>query len=129
MLLALPFPSEIFHPFLGASPRAAQVFYGVLGGLALLLLLVLWLVLGSGPRRRRKYHQARRLLQQGAWQDALKLACAMQQGRRLSARWQGQLQNLEGECHRAASRAALEAKDYEAGLDHSLAAARLLNTK
>jgi len=127
MFSALPPLPEILQPLLGSSPRAAQVFYGALAAMALLLLLALWVLLGSGPRRRRKYHRARRLLQHGAWQEALKLAREMQ-GRRLSARWQGQLRNLEGECHRAASLAALEAKDYETALEHSLGGAQLLNT-
>jgi tetratricopeptide (TPR) repeat protein len=122
----LPPVPEILQPLLGPSPRAAQLFYGAVTLLALAGLIALWLMLGRGPRRRRNFRRARRLLQQGAWQDALALVQEAQ-GRRLSAAWQGRLRNLEGECHRAAGAAALQAREYEAGLEHSLRAAELLN--
>jgi tetratricopeptide (TPR) repeat protein len=114
MLLAVPFIAVF------------QLINGVLAAIAFLLLLLLWLLWGSGPRRNRAFNRARRLLQPGAWQDALKLAQEMQK-RRLSPRWHGRVRNLEGECYHAASRAALEAADYEAALDHALCAAELLN--
>jgi Flp pilus assembly protein TadD len=127
LVTALPPVPELLRPLLGPGPRAAQLFYGGVAVLALLLLLALWLMFGRGPRRRRKFHRAQLLLQQGAWKEALALARELQERRRQSAAWQSRLRNLEGECHRAASQAALAAKDYETALAHGLRAAPLLN--
>ena len=126
MLSAVPLVAEFSPPFLGSHPGAGQFFYGALAALVIVVLFVLWLLWGSGPRRIRTYNRARRLLQQGAWEEALTLAQQMQK-RRLSPSWSGRIRNLEGECYRAASLAALKAQDYEEGLDHALCAAELLN--
>jgi tetratricopeptide (TPR) repeat protein len=90
------------------------------------LLILLWLVFGRGPRRRRVYRRTRHLLQQGAWRDAIVAVRELQALGPLSAQWEGRSRNAEGECLRAAGVAALGEKDYEKALEHHLAAAQLL---
>jgi tetratricopeptide (TPR) repeat protein len=126
MLSAVPIFAEHLPSRLSVAVRAEPLLYGGLAALVIIVLLVLWLLWGSGPRRNRACHRARRLLGQGAWEEALALAQEMQK-RRLSSNWHGRVRNLEGECYRAASQAALKDQDYEAGLDHALCAAELLN--
>src|SRR5437879_6412094 len=123
--MALPPVPEFLQPLLGTSPRSAQWFYGTVAVLTLAFLFFLWLKFGRGPRRRRKYRRAQLLLKSGAWHEALGLVRDLQ-ARRQSVSWQRRLRRLEGECQRAAGAAALQAKDYEAGLEHSLRAAQLL---
>jgi Flp pilus assembly protein TadD len=126
MLSAVPSAFAFLQPLFGSAPGANQFFYGMLAVLVLMVCLALWFLWGSGPRLRRTHRRARRLLQQGNWEESLKLAQATQE-RRLPASWRGRVRGLEGECYRAASRAALDARDYEAALDHALCAAELLN--
>src|SRR5437899_3307369 len=85
---------------------------GLIGGAGLFLLLLIgaWLVLGRGPRRARGYRRCQRLLRQGKWSEALQIVEDLQHGR-LSPFWQGRLRNAEGECHRAAGVAAIQAKE------------------
>src|SRR5262245_23988491 len=121
----MPVP-HFLRPWIGLGDPAALLLYG---GLALVLLIVLvglWLIFGRGPRRRRAYRRTRRLLERGAWPEALDLVHTLQQGR-LSAMWQGRLHNLEGECHHRAADLALEEERYEESRQHYQLAARLLN--
>src|SRR5207244_627465 len=60
------------------------------------------------------------------WSEALQIVEDLQHGR-LSPFWQGRLRNAEGECHRAAGVAAIQAKEFEQGLEYQLKAAQLLN--
>ena len=55
--------------------------------------LLLWLAFGRGPRRRRAYQRAQRLLQQGDWSRALALAQTLERHPRLSELWQSRLRN------------------------------------
>jgi tetratricopeptide (TPR) repeat protein len=89
--------------------------------------LVLWLIFGSGPRRARGYRRSLRLVRQGKWQEGLKIVHELQFGARLSKFWEGRLRNAEGECHRAAGVEAVQARDFEKGLEHHLKAAELLH--
>src|SRR5881227_3771485 len=86
----------------------------------------LWLAFGRGPRRRRAFARAQRLLQQGAWSQALALAQALQAEPRLSPAWRGRLRTLAGECHQRASDQSLKEKRYEDSLRHLLEATALL---
>jgi tetratricopeptide (TPR) repeat protein len=89
--------------------------------------LGLWLVFGRGPRRRRAYKRAQRLLHQGEWSQALDLAQSLQrQSSRLSEMWQGRLRNLTGECHHHAADVLLREKHYEESFRQYLTAAPLL---
>jgi tetratricopeptide (TPR) repeat protein len=124
---ALPPVPDFLQPLLGSSTQAAQFFYSAAAGLALVLLVILWQLFGSGPRRRRKFQRARRQLQQGAWPEALAAAQELQGRRRLSEYWRGRLRNLEGECQHGAAIAALQTKDFEKALEHSACAAQLRN--
>ena len=68
--------------------------YAVLAVVILLLVLaVLWQVLGRGPRRRRAFARAQRLLAQGHWQEALTVLEALRAEPRLSAVWQARVRN------------------------------------
>jgi tetratricopeptide (TPR) repeat protein len=90
------------------------------------LLVACWLIFGPGPRRRRAYHRAVRLLEHGDWAAALRLAGTLQSAPRLSAFWQGRLRTLSGECHQRAADAALKEKRFEDGMEHARQAAGLL---
>ncbi|HYV34383.1 MAG TPA: tetratricopeptide repeat protein, partial [Gemmataceae bacterium] len=98
----------------------------VAGALALVGLILLWLIFGRGPRRARGYRRAQRLIRQGHWQAALDIVTSLQRSR-LNAFWQGRLRNAEGECQRTAGVQAVQAKDFEKGLEHHLQAAELLH--
>jgi tetratricopeptide (TPR) repeat protein len=98
-----------------------------LGLLGLLGLIGLWLLLGRGPRRARGYRRSQRLIRQGKWQEALSIVHGLQHWGRVSRFWQGRLKNAEGECHRTAGVQAVQAGDFEKGLEHHLQAAELLN--
>ncbi len=102
--------------------------YAVLAVVLLLLVLaVLWQVLGRGPRRRRAFARAQRLLAQGHWQDALTVLEAIQAEPRLSAVWQTRVRNAAGEAHVLGGEQFLKEKRYEESLQHFLTAAPLLN--
>jgi tetratricopeptide (TPR) repeat protein len=103
-----------------------MLWYAVAAAGLLAILFVLWFLFGRAPRRRRAFRRARRLLQQGAWRDALVAVRELQALGPLSPQWEGRARNAQGECHRAAGVAALGEKDYEKALEHHLAAARLL---
>src|SRR5262245_23075252 len=124
--LAVP---EFLKPWLGASPETALLFHGVVAAVALLLLLGVWLLLGQGPRRRRAWRHAQKLLKQGDWNEALRLVREQQQRGPHSATWQNRLNTLEGDCLHAAAATALQQHNFEDALGHALRSAQLLNQK
>src|SRR5262245_39246480 len=81
-----------------------------------------WFPLG----RRRAYHRAQHLLQQGQWQPALTLVREQQNDGNRSPAWDEQFRALEAECHRQAAEAARAEQRYENALEHLLVMARLL---
>jgi tetratricopeptide (TPR) repeat protein len=91
-----------------------------------LLLLALWLVFGRGPRRRRAFGRAQRLLRQGDWAEALRRVQAVQAGGRLSRTWQARLRALAGGAHHTAAEQLLQTRQYEESLAHAVEAAGLL---
>jgi tetratricopeptide (TPR) repeat protein len=116
-----------FQPLLfGARPSYGPLLYG--GGAVLLLAVVvlLWFLFAPGPRRGRALRRARRVLEDGAWQDALAIVHA-HQGQRLSPNWEGRLRNLEGECYHKAGDEDLREHRYEEACEHYQKAAELLN--
>jgi tetratricopeptide (TPR) repeat protein len=121
---SLPVP-EFLQPWIGSSPRAAMAFTAVTLALTLASLVILWLLLGPGPRRRRAYRRALRMLQAGALPEALAAVRALQ-ARRPRGAWQQKLRRAEADCLRAGGRAHLQQKEYEQGLEHLVQAARLL---
>jgi tetratricopeptide (TPR) repeat protein len=94
--------------------------------LLLIVLAVLWQVLGRGPRRRRAFARAQRLLAQGAWAEALAVLEALRAEPRLSAVWQARVRNAAGEAHVLGGEQLLKEKRYEESLQHFLTAAPLL---
>jgi tetratricopeptide (TPR) repeat protein len=94
----------------------------LLAGLALFL----WLAFGRGPRRRRAYGRARKLLHQGDWSRALALAESLGKEPGHSDLWQGRLRNLLGESHHHAADVLLKEKRYDESLQHYVTAAPLL---
>ncbi len=97
------------------------------GGLLLAFAVLLWLILGRGPRRRRAFRRAQRLLHQGQWQDALALVGAIRGAGRRSTAWQGRVDSLEGECHHAAGDAALKEQRFEDAVRHYADAGKYLS--
>jgi tetratricopeptide (TPR) repeat protein len=94
--------------------------------LLLIVLAVLWQVLGRGPRRRRAFGRAQRLLAQGTWSEALASLNAIRAEPRLSAVWQARVRNAAGESHVLGGEQFLKEKRYEDSLQHFLTAAPLL---
>jgi tetratricopeptide (TPR) repeat protein len=111
------------------GPRTAVVLLLVAAlVLGLVAVLVgLWLLFGSGPRRSRAYHRAQRLLHQGTWEEALAVLRPLQQHGRLSPAWEGRLRSAEGECYHTAGDAALQDRRYEDSLQFYQSAAALLD--
>jgi tetratricopeptide (TPR) repeat protein len=103
------------------------ILYVGIGVGAFFLLLLVWLLLGRGPRRRRAFRRAQRLLQEGSWLNALQLVEAIRQQGNLSTAWQDRLRELAGECHQEATNSALKDKRYEDALQHALTASSLLD--
>lgn len=87
---------------------------------------IVWLVFGKGPRRRRCYQKAQKLLHQGHWQESLQAVEELRQLGTLSAAWEGRAKNIEGECRRQGGESALADKHYEKSLEELVASARLL---
>ena len=87
-----------------------------------------WRMFGKGPRRNRAYKRARELVLEGKWQEARNILEEIRHLGPTSPEWQGRLNNLEGECLRAAGETALAERDYEDALKNHLAAAKLLGT-
>jgi tetratricopeptide (TPR) repeat protein len=109
------------------SPAGIFLYAGI--ALAVLGAAVgLWFLLAPGPRARRAYSWARRLLQQGDWQKALETAKQLQNASVLGRKraWLGRLANLEGSCYRGAGDRALLDKRYEESLQAYVKAAPLL---
>lgn len=97
-----------------------------LGALAAIgITIACYYLFAPGPRRWRAYQRARRLLDGGAWQEALALTAYLRAGR-LNPTWQGRLRNLAGECHQLAIDETLKEKAFEEALEHALDAADLL---
>jgi len=103
-----------------------MLWYGGAAVVLILIVAVLWLALGSGPRKGRSYRRAQHLLQEGKWLDALSTVRELQAMPPLSAAWEGRARSLMGECERAGSEAALAARDYEKAIGHAQTAAELL---
>src|SRR5881275_898905 len=83
------------------------------------LALALWLALGPGPRRRRAFARAQRLLDAGAWEQALAIVESLRASSGLSAAWQDRLRSAAGEAHQLASDEALKEKRFEDALRHA----------
>src|SRR5260370_13943212 len=98
----------------------------IIAAVVVLVVLGCWVIFGPGRRRSRAYRRAARLLEQGDWAGALRLAGTLQNTPRLSAVWQGRLRTLGGECHQRAADAALKEKRFEDGMEHARQAAGLL---
>ncbi|HEV2948429.1 MAG TPA: tetratricopeptide repeat protein [Gemmataceae bacterium] len=99
-------------------------------GLILILGILItggWLVFGRGPRRRRRYQRALRLLESHSWPEALEELGRIQSLGLLSQAWQARVRRVEGECHRLAGENALREKRFQEGLESLLKSARLLD--
>lgn len=88
--------------------------------------LLLWLLLGREPKRRRAFKRCQRLLHEDHWADALKAVGEIRALAPLSPAWEGKAQNAEGECYRKAGETELAARRFEPSLEHFVTSARLL---
>ena len=91
--------------------------------------LVLWLVLGSGPRLSRASRRAEQLLSQGEWEQALQTVRDLRQPGGLSPAWEERLRTLEGDCLETAGDFALKEKRFEDSLRLQRLAAPLLGAE
>jgi tetratricopeptide (TPR) repeat protein len=113
------------------QPLAVSAEVVLAAGLVALVLLVavavgLWRMLGKGPRRKRAYQRARTLLAAGDWQGARAAINELRQTGIDTPDWAGRINNLEGECLRAAGEASLAAGKYEEALQLFTDSAKLL---
>jgi tetratricopeptide (TPR) repeat protein len=99
--------------------------YLVLASLAIGLILILYLAFAPGPRRRRAFRRAQKVLAGGAWKEALTLVESLDR-KGMSKSWQARLRNCAGECHQRAIDQSLKDRYFEEALKHSLQTARLL---
>jgi tetratricopeptide (TPR) repeat protein len=86
--------------------------------------LLLWQILGSGPRRGRALARARRAVQQNKVRDALQIVQALKAEPNLSAKWQKRLRLEAGEFHQLAADEAIKERRFEEAWGHAAAAAR-----
>src|SRR5262245_1814685 len=86
----------------------------------------LWRMVGKGPRRRRAYQRARTLLAAGDWQGARAAIQELRETGIATPDWAGRVNNLEGECLRAAGESSLAAGKYEEALQLFTDSAKLL---
>jgi tetratricopeptide (TPR) repeat protein len=115
-----------------APPLAVSAELVLAAGLAVVLLLAaagvgVWRMIGKGPRRRRTYQRARTLLTAGDWQGAKRAIQELRETGIATADWAGRVNNLEGECLRAAGESALAAGNYEQALQLFDESAKLLH--
>jgi tetratricopeptide (TPR) repeat protein len=120
----LPVP-EFLQPLIGNSILAALLLYGGLALPLLVLLLVLWLVFGYGPRRARGLRRARGRLREGAWPDALDRVRKLRDLGAPSKAWQKTFDKFEAECLQAAMKLSLDEGDFEQALEYGIKAAHL----
>jgi tetratricopeptide (TPR) repeat protein len=120
------FPHPLFAA-LGNWPAELVVGLGVLlvaslagGGVGA------WRLYGKGPRRQRLYKAARELVQKGDWQAAQNLTQQLVDLGHPTPEWEGRINNLEGECLRAAGEAALADRKFEEAFNFHKQAAQLL---
>jgi tetratricopeptide (TPR) repeat protein len=118
---------EFLRPVIGNSTLAALLLYGIPAFLLLMFLLVVWLVIGAGPRRRRGLKRARARLREGAWQEALERVHKLRNIGRPSKRWQATFDDLEAQCLETAGQRALDEGEYEQALEYAIKAAHLRN--
>lgn len=122
-----PLIPEILQPIFGTGLGAVAILYGIPAALLLGTLVGLWLAFGFGPRRRRGFRQARRLLQQGNWVDALARVQTLRDIGIPSSGWLKTFDQFEAECLQAAAQSALDEKNFETALEHAQKAAHLLD--
>src|SRR5262249_50718198 len=115
----------LYGPRSGRRHPGMVMQYVVIAVVVVGLALVLWQAFAPGPRRRRAFSRAERLLEGGSWQQALALVEA-QDSPGLSEAWRGRLRAAAGECHLRAADAALKEKRYEDALRHLQTATPLL---
>lgn len=119
------FVPEFLRSLIGDSTLAALLLYGGLATPLLILLLVLWLVFGPGPRRWRGMRRARQRLKEGNWAEAAERVRKLRNTGRPSKRWRKTFDEFEADCLQAAANLALDEGDYEGALEHALKAAHL----
>jgi tetratricopeptide (TPR) repeat protein len=117
---------EVLVPLIGDSTKTVVIFYGSIAGFVLLVLFILWLIFGRGPRRRRAFKHARRLLDKGHWDEALAEIKKLRVYGTPSAAWTKKFDLLEGHALKRAATKALDDKQFEASLEHALRSAQLL---
>src|SRR5262245_41963231 len=113
------------------SPLAVSAEIVLAAGLVVALILVaaaigVWRVAGKGPRRRRAYQRSRTLLAAGDWQAARTAIQELRETGIATPDWAGRVNNLEGECLRAAGESSLAAGKYEEALQLFTDSAKLL---
>jgi len=110
-----------------AAPAQFWPIFAAGGGVVLGGLFLLWVIWAPGPRRARGYRRCQRLVRQGQWEQALRIVHQLQGKGRLGKSWQQRLRTAKGECRRTAGVQAVQAKDFEKGLEHHLHASQLLD--
>ena len=123
-MTCLPVP-EFLQKLIGNSVPAALALYGSCALPFLIAMLVCWLVLGYGPRRRRAMKRARLALKNGAWEDAIERIRKLRNFGMPSKNWQHTFDEFEAECQQVVAQKALDDGDFEQALQHSVAAAHL----
>jgi tetratricopeptide (TPR) repeat protein len=108
-------------------PTAMGLIFGSVVLFFVIVLAVVWLVFGPGPRRRRGLRACRKLLKTGAWQAALTQLERVRAIGSSSSTWRKRFEQFEAECLQAAATASLSDNRFEEALQHGLRAARHLD--
>jgi tetratricopeptide (TPR) repeat protein len=102
------------------------VLFVVVPILALAALVSLWQLVGRGPRLRRAYTRAQKLLEAGQWREASALVEPLRTAPGQAPEWQQRWQRAAGESQQIATDQAIKDKRYEEALRHALVAGSLL---
>src|SRR4051812_22764174 len=105
--------------------------YAVLAGVLVVAVLLVvgvaaFFLFAPGPKRWRAYNKASKYLSADLWEEALRGAEAMLPEVRGNAAWENRVKQLAGEAHQRGAEHAIKDRDFEVALEHSLAAAELL---
>ena len=119
--------TDVIVQILRDNPRTTTAVVIALALLLLAGLVVLWLIWGAGPRRRRALKGARKLLQAGNATGALDQLKRVRAIGSPSSSWLKRFDRFEAECLQSSMQAAIDGKKFEDALQIGQRVAQILD--
>jgi tetratricopeptide (TPR) repeat protein len=119
--------TDVIFKILQDNPRTTAAVGAALALFILAGFVVLWLLWGTGPRRRRALRSASKLLQAGNTQGALDQLKRVRAIGAPSSAWIKRFDQFEAACLQASMQAALDAKKFEDALQIGQRVAQILD--